>query len=116
MLPWSKEFRASSALFRMNSLDVAVELVGSGRGYDVNLRPRALAVLGAVGILDHGKLAHGIHTQKLTTYTAGSVVNLRSPGELDAVQQIQILLRAPARYGKHVADHGIRCSGPACPL
>src|SRR5258708_21722107 len=66
-------------------IDVAVELISSRRGNDVNLRSRAFAVLGAVGVLDHGKLAHGIHTQELTTYTAGSVVNLRRPGKLDAV-------------------------------
>ena len=48
----------------------AVELVRAGGGDDVDLRAGTLAVLRAVGVLDHGEFAHRVHAQKLSAGSA----------------------------------------------
>src|SRR5690348_1762720 len=81
-----------------------MQIVRAGRGDDADLAARSLAVLCPVRIRDNIELANSIHTQKLTAGAAWSVVDDRSPGELDSVEQEQVFLRAAAFDREHVTD------------
>lgn len=75
------------------------------RGRDnADLGAGAFAVFGAVGVGDDVELADCVDAQQLPTSAAGRVIDDRSAGLLDAVQQEQILLRAAAGDRKHVSD------------
>ena len=69
----------------------------------VDLRARTLAVFRAVGVAQHVELAHRFHAQQISAGAARLHVVLGRAGELDAVQQKQILLRTIARDGEIVA-------------
>ena len=94
-------------------VDIAVQLVGAGSGGDIDLGPGAFPIFGAVGILDDGEFLHRVHAQKLPARPSRCVVHLRRAGEFHPVQKVEILLRAPARNRKHVADHRVRCADAA---
>ena len=48
-----------------------MELIRAVGGDDVDLRSRALAILGAVSVLDHREFAHRIHAQQLSAAPPG---------------------------------------------
>src|ERR1700686_5425012 len=87
-----------------------MKVVGSVRGDNVDLSARTFSVLSAVGVLYHSKFTYGVDAQKLTACSSGGVVDFGSAGKFHAIQQEEVLLRAAAGNGKHVADHGIRSS------
>ena len=91
----------------------AVELVGAGGGDDGDLRAFALAVGGGVGVGDDVELADGVDAEELAGGAAGSDVDERGAGVLDAVEEEEIVLRAAAGDGEHVADGGVRCADRA---
>ncbi len=91
----------------------AVEFVSSRSGDDRYLRARALAVIRAISIADHVEFADRVHSQQLPAGAARGYVDERGPGVLDSVQQKEIVLRAPAGDGVHIADRGVRCAHAA---
>ena len=86
----------------------AVELVGAAGGDDGDLRALALAVGGGVGVGDDVELADGVDAEELAGGAAGGDVDERGAGVLDAVEEEEIVLRAAAGDGEHVADGGVR--------
>ena len=73
-----------------------MKIVASGLSHDQHLRPRPLSVLGAIRIAQHVELAHGVDAQQLLAGAARLHIVLGRAGELDAVEQEQILLRTIA--------------------
>src|SRR6185312_4317780 len=92
---------------------VAVDVVCAGHGDDADLRSSALAVVCSVGIGDDVEFAHGIHAEKLTAGASGCDVDKRCSGVFNAVQEEEIVLRAAAGDGKHVAHRRVGCAGTA---
>src|SRR5579884_2079341 len=88
-------------------INTAVKLVCSGSRDDTDLRAGALAVLGAIGIRNYIELAYGIDAEQLPACAARGVVDFRSPGVFDAIQQKKNFLRAVAGDGEHVAHCGV---------
>ncbi len=91
----------------MNSNAVPCKLIGAGGGDDADLRAVALAVAGAVGVGCHVELAHCIDAEQLAAGAAGRDVDERSAGVFNAIEQEEIVLRAAAADGEHVADRRI---------
>ena len=81
----------------------AVQAIAAGGRDDADLRAGALAVFGAVGVGDHVEFAHPVHAQQLAAGASRGIVDHRSAGKFHPVQQEEILLRAAARDGEHVA-------------
>ena len=84
-----------------------MELVGSRAGDDDDLRAGALAVLGSVGVAQDVEFLDGLDAEQLLAGAAGLHVVLRGSGELDAIEQEEILLRAVAGDGEIVAGGGV---------
>ena len=84
-------------------IDRAVQLIGARLGHDGYLRARPLAVFGAIGVAQYIELAHRLDAQQVLARAARLHVVLRSAGELHAVQQKQVLLRAIAGSREIVA-------------
>jgi len=49
MVPWSKKLRAVQGAVPQKIVNVAVELVCAGGGYDIDLGSGTLSIFGAVG-------------------------------------------------------------------
>ena len=77
--------------------------VGSGGGDDGDLRALPLAVGGGVRVCDDVELAHGLDAEELAAGAAGGDVDERCSGVLDAVEQVEIVLRAAATDGEHIS-------------
>ena len=88
-------------------VDVTVELVGAGGGDDGDLRAIALAVGSGVGVGDDVEFANAVDAEELAGGAAGSDVDERCAGVLDAVEEEEIVLGATARDGEHVANRGV---------
>src|SRR5579875_2402613 len=86
----------------------AVHLICAALRDDEHLRARPFAVLGAVCVAEHVKLAHGIDAEQFLARAAGLHIVLSRGGGLHAIQQEEVLLRAIARDGKVIAHRGIR--------
>ena len=93
----------------------AMQLIGARCGNDAHLSARPLAVLRSVGVRHHVEFAHRVHSQQLAARASRRNVDERSAGELDAIQQKEILLRTPPRYREHVAERRIGSSHAAGP-
>ena len=71
------------------------------------MRALTLAVAGGVGVGDDVELADGVDAEELAAGAAGGDVDERGSGVLDAVEEEEIVLRAAAGDGEHVADGGV---------
>ncbi len=87
-----------------------MKVVGSGGGDDGDLRAVAFAVGGGVGVGHDVELADAVDAEELAGGAAGRDVDERGAGVLDAVEEIEIVLRAAAGDREHVADGGVRCA------
>ena len=90
-----------------------MQRVCSRGGDDRDLRAVALAVAGAVGVGDDVEFAHRVDAEQLAAGAAGRDVDERGSGVLDSVEEEEIVLRAAAADGKHVAHRGVGGSGAA---
>src|SRR5260370_20899526 len=68
---------------------------------------------GAVRVLRDCKFPARVPAQQLPTRPSRRVVDLRSSREFDIIKKKEILLRAAARDGKHVAENGVGGSNAA---
>ena len=74
----------------------AVNSVGPRSGDDGDLCAGPLAVRCGVGVGDDVELAHRLYAEQLAAGPARRYVDQRRAGVLDAVQQVEIVLRPPA--------------------
>ena len=81
-----------------------VEVVGAAGGDDGDLCALALAVGCGVGVGDDVELADGLYAEELAGGSAGADIDERCAGVLDSVEQVEVVLRAAAGDGEHVAD------------
>src|SRR5579871_6999271 len=94
-------------------VDRSVEKIRSGLRDNQNLRARALAIVCTVGITENVELAHGIRAQQLLAGAPRLHIVFSSTGDLDSVQQEEILLGAVSGDSKIIADGRIRNANSA---
>src|SRR5579871_3937742 len=85
-------------------VNAAVKLVRAGCCDDTDLPARTFPIFGAIGVKDHIELAHGFHSEQLAARTARRDIDFRRACVLDAVEQVQVLLRTSSGDRKHVAE------------
>src|ERR1700730_7095762 len=65
-----KEILGVQRAISQKFIDIAVQVVGARSSNDVNLGSGTLAVLRTICVLYDGKLAYGIHPQKLSAHSS----------------------------------------------
>ena len=93
-----------------------MEIIRSGGGDDGYLRALALAVGGGVGIRDDVEFPDSFDAQELAGCSPRRNVDQRCARVLDAVEQVEIVLRAASRDSEHVANRRVRCAYRAATL
>ena len=87
-----------------------MQKIRAGLGHDRDLRPRPLPVFGPIRVREHIELTHRVDSQQVAAHAARSDRKLARPGVFNAIQQEQVVHRAPSRYCEcvPVARTGLR--------
>jgi hypothetical protein len=82
----------------------AMQPICAAGSNDTDLCALAFAESGGVRVAGDIEFAHRVNAEQLAAGTAGSDIDKRRAGVLDAIEQEEIVLRAPSGNGEHIAD------------